>query len=506
MPAETDKSAPRPTVLVPGAHLDDKGNYCEVGEGEFARRVLSYVPEERIYLRGEPAVPGEVCGERGGRYFKPLSQDGMRLVMGDHTRLVKWAKQGQSDMQVQKVCTATRTLAGLVVEEAPNSDRLRRLDLIVPFPAHGCEPGWNPNGVFYDQAAGLEGLEPETNREIIDNALEDLLIDFPFKDEASRQNYIGLLVTLLMRPALDGNVPLHLMLSPLERTGKTKLVEEVLGGVMLGGPTPALQLNGTDEEIDKRLVGLLLKAKPVVHLDNLRAYIDSGALASLLTAECYQGRMLGSNAMPELKNRTVLVASGNNVRMSSEMTKRTVPIVLQPSDDAPELREDFHHPDLRAHVRENRRLVLECLLGMIANWERAGRPGGAARLGGFEAWARVVGGVMGAQGFDQWLSNLREWQREADPHGEDLSTFVEAWYAKHQTGLVLPAALMNLAIENEVFLGDVRGTTERGKLNSFSKRVLGRHKDTPVGAFIIRQDRSNQSRFWRLEPNRGGQR
>jgi Bifunctional DNA primase/polymerase, N-terminal len=488
-------------ILVPGGHTDDRGNYTEVGEGDFARELLNALPKGRLYRRGEPALCGELLGDAGSRYFSRVEPDAMRIVMSDHARLVRWKKAARSDTQVQIVCDATGPLAGLVIAEARIHEGLRELDLIVPFPAYGCRPGWNENKVYYDEAPGLEDLRPEQDREIIDNALEDLLIDFPFKDEASRQNFIGAMLTLLLRVIIDGNVPMFLVLSSLERTGKTKLIEQVLGGLLMGHAIPALQLGGKDDEIDKRLVGLLLRGKPIVHLDNLRAFIDSGALASLLTAERYQGRILGGNSMPELRNRTVLVASGNNVRMTGEMVKRTVPIILQPTDEAPELRTDFRHPDLRTFVRENRRLMLECLLGMVARWDVRGRPPGKARLGGFESWAEIVGGVMAVQGFDEWLTNARTWQREADPHGEDLLTFVEAWHSSFQTGFASATQLLDLAMENDVFLSEIRGTTEKGRLNSFSRQVLARHKNTPVGNHVIEQgERTSRSRLWQLVP------
>jgi hypothetical protein len=489
----------RHTVLVPGGHRTDDGAYKEVSEKEFAQAVLHAIPEGQIYRRGEPGVPGELLGSPGSRYFNVLDSDSSRLLIGEFARLCKWTKATRGEDPKLVVCPVTKAHAGLVLAEARGNDRVRRIELIAPYPAYGCMPGWNANGIYCDLVAELVDLEPELDSETIHCALEDLLIDFPFADEASRQNFIGLMLTPLLRPIIEGNVPLHLVASPLERTGKTKLCEEIFGGTLLGYPTPALQLSGSEEEIDKRIVGLLLKGTPLVHLDNLRAYVDSPALSSLITASRYQGRVLSTNAMPALSNQAVLVASGNNVHMSGEMAKRTVPILLQPSDDAPELRRDFKHPDLRAFVRDSRRLNLACLLGMIARWEQQGRPQGEQRLGGFEAWCAIVGGVMRANRFDRWLTNARDWQRQADPHGEDLITFVRLWRERHGEVPVSANQLMALADENDLFLDELRGATEKGKLGSFSKRVLGRHKDTPVRGRTIRQLRTGAERLWKLE-------
>ena len=69
----------------------------------------------------------------------------------------------------------------------------------------------------------------EEGKRFVREYLEDLVADFPFADAASRQNLFGLLLTPIVRPALDGNVPIHLAEAALERTGKTKLLEHVVG-------------------------------------------------------------------------------------------------------------------------------------------------------------------------------------------------------------------------------------------------------------------------------------
>ena len=45
-------------------------------------------------------------------------------------------------------------------------------------------------------------------------------VDFPHRDEASRHNVFGLMLTAVLRPAIDGPIPFHLFMASLERTGK----------------------------------------------------------------------------------------------------------------------------------------------------------------------------------------------------------------------------------------------------------------------------------------------
>jgi hypothetical protein len=311
-------------------------------------------------------------------------------------------------------------------------------------------------------------------------------VDFPFKDEASRQNFIGLLLTPLLAPAIDGNRPLHLLLSPLERTGKTKLAEEVFGGVILGRETPALQITDRDEERDKRLLALLLQGETIVHLDNLPPTVDSAALASILTATTYQGRILGASRIVCLPNTLTVVGSGNNTECSGEIAKRTVPIQLQPRTAHPEARRDFAHPNLRAHVKQSRRRILSVLLGMIENWLAQGRKLHKNRFGGFEAWSEVVGGILHVNCFNRWRTNEAEWRKSADPVGQEWQAFVSAWWERFGNEPTAVTDLLEFADAEDYLQGRINRRTLKGRHTSFGM-ILRRKSGTPVSRWIIRR-------------------
>jgi len=346
-------------------------------------------------------------------------------------------------------------------------------------------PGWH-SGIYYDEPAELKGIEPERDIQQIQEEMHELLVDFPFKDEASRQNFIGLMLTPLVAPAIDGNRPLHLLLSPLERTGKTKLAEEVFGGVILGRETPALQITDRDEERDKRLLALLLQGETIVHLDNLPPTVDSGALASILTATTYQGRILGASRIVSLPNTLTVVGSGNNTECSAEIAKRTVPILLQPRTPHPEARKNFLHPDLRSHVKRSRRRILSVLLGMIENWLEQGHHPHPNRFGGFETWSETIGGILHTNCFNRWRTNEDEWRQSADPIGQEWETFVAAWWERHGKNLMTVAELMEISEDCGCFQQALNRRSERGRRVAFGT-LLRRRVDTPVGEAVIRR-------------------
>jgi len=495
----------KPDVLIPGGHVDHQDVPHEIGTDDFAGAVLGALPPGSIYRRSR--IPGSLDGPAGRRQFREMTATRCRLLADAHVRCVRWARQRTGQMDLDYVAS-NRDMGSLVLEHAgavDGSDSVRDLDLLVNYPVflgpdlRPAAPGWNAEQrVYYDAPPELDGLALEPDPERCRAVIEDLVVDFPFREEADRDNFVGLLLTPLLRHGLGGNVPLHLIVATLERTGKSKLAEQVLGGVILGRPTPSMQLSGSDEERDKRIITALRRGDTLLHVDNVREYLDSAALSSLLTSRVYSSRLLGTNTTLELPNHATLVATGNNVRASSELVKRTVPIRLQPATDEPEARRDFRHPDLPAYVQRQRRAVLAALTGMIEAWRAAGQPLAAVPLGGFEEWARVIGGILTVSGWTAWLANLRTWRRASDTHGEDLRALVEAWDERYGTAEVAVEALLKIAEEAALFGAQLaRAASDRARVALFG-RVLARHVDAPVAGHVIRSSRSCAGRLYRL--------
>ena len=489
---------------MPGNH-DTPDGYLEVSEEAFAESVLSTLPDYLLYRIGRTV--GVITGAAGGREFFPCDIRHMRLFSSQHTRLTKAEYRRGGNVEMVRV-NHTTDLASLVLGRAELSDRVRRLDRILHHPAYGrsfelLRPGWT-EGTLYDPPDELSGLQPETDREVITQTLDDLVIDFPFLEEegdggaANRENFFGLLLTPIVRTALEGNVPLHLVNAPLERTGKSKLVEEVLGGIVLGTQMAALQQVGEGEEFDKRVLGLLKQAETLVHLDNVNDGLALGQLASALTATYYQGRTLGKNEMLKLLNTLIWVVSGNNVEASGEIIKRVIPIHLQPKTDKPEMRplDDFQHPDLRRYIREVRCQVLSCLIGMVENWKSAKRPLHSQPMGGFEQWSAIVGGILNANGYVRWMTNASSWRISVDRRGGDLEGLVDAWAQRYGDHPIKAKHVVALAIESGA-MEEQRQSAKDGGTRAIGK-ILSKSINRPVGNYRIGLKVIHNTRFYRL--------
>lgn len=475
-PASKPAAAPLPpapatgkrTVLVPGSHVLEGGEYIEQGADTFASQVLACVPEGSLYRRA-----GQL-GEIHGDQFAPVDANRLRSVIDGGVRLIVSSMNDEEEHK-ESFRTCSRDLASVVLSYGQVKGRARELKYLASHPVCvgsdflPAEPGWNEeSGVYLTADLDLDPLPIEYARAV----LEDLVCDFPFQSKADRANYFGLLLTPLLRPALNEPVPMHLIGSPIERSGKTKLAEIVLGLVIAGRKLPAMQLGDREEEREKRILSLLLRGQTLAHLDNLSGFLDSAALASLLTSSEYQGRLLGASSAPSIINGMTVVGTGNNVHATGEIAKRIVPIRLLPSTETPEDRQDFKHPRLVEYVTQERERVLGALMGLLENWRQSGRPLHHGGFGGFERWTQVVGGIMHAAGYPEWLTNMREWRSASDDSTQEHAELVRAWHQKYACEPVSGAELYEIAVNLELYgwLGEKR--SDRGQRTSFGRRVL----------------------------------
>lgn len=491
---------PKEYILLPGEHTDQTRSRIEQSVSLFADTVLARLPENTLYRMDN--FVGTLTGDAGERKFSVITVPGLRYLLDQHLKFAVWQPSTSKRPPVLVYRSCPEDAASLVLDRARTHGAVCPIKLIINYPAYTgprISAGYRATktgGIFYDEHPSIRDIPTEGLPDL--SILDDITVDFPFADQASRENFYGLLLTPLLRPALNGNVPMHFVMASLERTGKSLLIEAVLGGTILGRPTPMMQLSEKDEEVDKRITAMLLRGSSIFNFDNIKDFIDSPSLCSLLTSSIYDGRVLGKSQILSIENNTTVIGSGNNVKATGEICKRFVPIKLQPRTDSPETRTDFVHKNISAYILQRRRDILTCLCQMIDSWKRAGAPKSSTPMGGFGRWAECIGGCMQFHGFTHWLGNYREWTRTADPLGEDLRGLVTEWARIHGGNSVKTNDLINICKDHGFFL-DILAGDDKSVLPKFSKRILIKHENTPVLDFIIRKCMSGKNSSWRLD-------
>ncbi len=263
----------------------------------------------------------------------------------------------------------------------------------------------------YDAAAAiwLEWQGPPVDLEAVTLALEHevlaRLLDYPFVDEADRAHALGLILTPLLRPAIEGPTPLHTLISTGPGTGKTYFCRSV--GVVAEGTEPSMRgFDDWSSEAARQLTTYLLSCPTLLVLDNLPTGTRVGGsdLHRCLTADGPIGlRPIGAGEERMVDVMCTWIATANNPDFDDEMVRRTIPIRL-------------HHlpgrkwmtPNLIAWILEHRTLVLACLLRLVQRWVEAGRPAPSRVRDGYLAWSQVVGGVVEHAGLGPWLHPSHE--------------------------------------------------------------------------------------------------
>ena len=267
-----------------------------------------------------------------------------------------------------------------------------------------AQEGYHPEtGLFLD-LRDLPHLHTDLSLEVARALLlEELFGDFPFVACSSRAHAVALLFQRFIRRLIGGPTPLFLLHAPARGTGKG-LLGEVISLITTGQPAPVMGLTTDESETEKRITALLLSGAQTILLDNVTA-LKSPTLAAVLTAQHWQGRVLGKTQMVTVPNQATWMATGNNVELSDEMVRRSISIRLDAGIERPEARTDFRHPNLPEWVRRHRSELVSACLSIINAWIQAGQPSGTRTLGRYESWSSVMGGLVEFSGIEGFLDD-----------------------------------------------------------------------------------------------------
>jgi hypothetical protein len=157
----------------------------------------------------------------------------------------------------------------------------------------------------------------------------------------------------------------------------------------------------------------------------------------------------------------------------------------------PHLRQGFRHDPLLAWVSQQRGALIWAAMTLVQHWFATGqRLFTARRLGSFERWSGIVGGILEAAGVAGFLSNLESFAAKADDDAADWTAFIGAWWDRYTTTPVTTRALHLVARDTfPALLGD--GKTEKAeqtKLGAALKERTGWVFDLPgSGTVTIRR-------------------
>jgi putative DNA primase/helicase len=252
--------------------------------------------------------------------------------------------------------------------------------------------------------------------------LVEPLKKFPFVGAADRAVALSGLLTAVSRRAYQA-APLHAFSAPVAGSGKGKLVD-IAGMIVSGRPAPVIAPGKKEDETEKRLAAALIAGDPLLSIDNVEHPLGGELLCQMLTQPLLKVRVLGTSNLFEVPPNMALFATGNNLEIAGDMTRRTLLCQLDPQCERPELRQfDF---DPVAMVAADRARYIGAALTVLRAYVTAGRPNAPTPLGSFEEWSDTVRGALLWLGETDPVITL-EAARESDPILTDLRALMAAW-------------------------------------------------------------------------------
>jgi hypothetical protein len=170
---------------------------------------------------------------------------------------------------------------------------------------------------------------------------------------------------------------------------------------------------------------MLLAGDNPILLDNCSEPLGGDLICSSLTEQLVRIRILGQSKSPLVYALAATFATGNNLTIFGDLSRRSLMSLLDPKCERPELRTFNTEDPVKVLQRDRARYVVAVLTALRA-YVVAGKPKQAEPLGSFEEWSNLVRSAL------LWLGeadpcDTMEKIREEDPDIRVLSAILVHW-------------------------------------------------------------------------------
>ncbi len=408
----------------------------------------------------------------------------IRLRLADVAAYERYDRRRKAMVETDPPATVAHTLAAV-----PDAAAWPHLHAVVAHPVLRADGQWIGSAGYHDgllvDIAG-QWPEPQSTRAAAEAALarlRALLRHYRWATPADEAVALSLLLTAVMRAALDV-APGQAVDAPTRGAGKSLLVD-VAAILATGAPAPVMDYTGDPTEADKRLDAMLLAGDAVIAIDNIERPLEGASLCQTLSQTTRRVRVLGASKMVTVPCTALVAATGNNIVVRGDMTRRMVVCRIDPMVERPELRDIPQ--DLRAEALADRpELVAACHTIVRARMASAdARP---VPLGGYIQWSRLVRDALVWLGLPDPVSTMDR-LRVGDPAAEAHAAVAAQWHrALGDTPVTANQAIRHAEGDSALREALEAVCQRRGTLDAVTLgRWLGRHVDRRTGEYAIRK-------------------
>jgi hypothetical protein len=299
--------------------------------------------------------------------------------------------------------------------------------------------------------------------------LRKVIATFPFVTDADRAVALASMLTVLDRRSIS-TAPLFAYTAPAAGTGKS-LLADLSSILAIGRIMPVISQGRTEEEFEKRLGASLLAGDVCISIDNCEAPLSGTLLCQALTQTEVDIRVLGFSKNVRCETNATIFATGNNLVVAGDLTRRCLLGSLDAEVERPELRE--FSVDAVEEVSRRRAELVVAILTILRAWHVARANGERVKVdpfGSFADWSRRVREALVWLGEKDPCDSVQK-VRENDPQRDLLAVVVNQW--KENLGLNTrhtASGVINQALGSPTFYAALMAVATAPKGGSISER------------------------------------
>jgi hypothetical protein len=496
-----------------------------------AREIGGILKNNGIFKREKKVVT--IDKRKGG--WELMDADTFRSYCEDY--MVPARLKVMDEEKVWKSMTMTRDVAIGVLKAPAFLEQQRELLRVnsVPMPVwrEGGEkggriellqPGYDPEAKIFTLPSEVV-VRPDMSIDEAVTYLRSLYKEFPFGDWKEDGTSRSLAVCIAGMVSFFGLGLLGPLTSRLHfvttanTVGSGKSLISKMAIVPVTGSARVRVKGENSEELRKELASAALDGDNYFFLDDLDGMLKSQELNAFMTSATLSGRMLGGLSGFTAEKQCVVFITGNNLKLSTDIARRTLRVALYTEQFDVQEREVKNPIDeewlARPAVRGD---ILSALWALIREWDKAKRPKGGRVLRGFERWCEVFGGIVMHAGFGDPCEAPPLDDNSGSNEIADMLALVEALYADMQArpeGALRKKEftfqeLVDACQEHDAFAWAMEGTWKKDRdsqeewleLNQKSKSALGRMFSEKFGGQVMRLKSGIRVRFGQRGRNR----
>lgn len=413
----TPLNDPRPKVQLPGDnHL----------LSDCAREVGRILAAKDIFARG--GLVFIINDHKDG--FMSMSPEILRTWIEDYLVLYKVHKLTSTDQTIQFKRTVSQTDAAGILASPQFIGQLQEVErfnsIRVPVMRRDADIDLLPEGYDEETKSFTRNSVPVTAGMDIADArriIDEILSEFLFADGGrSKAVAVAAMLTVFGRLLLPPKSlrPCFIFVANAEGAGKTLLVKCATVPVL--GYAPTGTKPNDEDEMRKTLLAAVLEARPVIFFDNAKRHVTSEALEGFLSAQYYEGRILGQTKNFRGENNAVVFITGNACTVSPDLRRRSLFCELFLEAERAEDRVFQNNLEVPM-LLERRDEILAALWALIVDWDKHRRPKPSRSNSSFPDWSNIIGGIVEHAGYGCPLETAQI-EAAADQDGTDMRTLV----------------------------------------------------------------------------------